>query len=110
MNTPRYKFVAYPYVSLTGIGVATRVKLVHTILEQDVQLHDLLDQFQAFLQAAGYTFFSGDSLQVVNDSADDYHDREDLYDQNDALMKENQSLMLKIEEYAKLLALQGTPV
>lgn len=109
MNIPRYKFIAYPYVC--SLGSSTNVKLVHTILDHDVQLHDLLDQFQAFIQAAGYTFMPGDSLQVVND-ADDY-DRDsflDLLDRIDSLIEENQSLLSQIDEYAKLPELQGTPV
>jgi len=76
MINPSYKFICYPYEC--DLGSSTNVQLEHTILDHDVYLHDLLDQFQSFLQAAGYTFAPGDSLQVVND-ADDYLDDGDDY-------------------------------
>lgn len=69
MTKASYKFISYPYEC--DLGSSTNVLLEHTIVDREVRLHDMLEQYQAFLQAAGYHFKEGDYLSCVNDDDDE---------------------------------------
>ena len=99
-NKPSFKFISYPYECT--FGTAVRAQQEHTIMDRDLCLDDVLEQFRYFLLSAGYIIEPGGRLEVVNDS-DDYDYRDSLHDEIESLMEENESLMARIKGYRCLL-------
>ena len=72
------KFISAPYNCSFGSSVNTRIE--HTVLDKDVDLDGMLEQFQYFLLACGYPIHHSQQLMFVDESEDydQENDEEDL--------------------------------
>ena len=62
------KFISAPYNCDLGSSVNTRIE--HTVLDKDVDLDGMLEQFQYFLLACGYPIHHSQYLMFVDESED----------------------------------------
>lgn len=66
------KFISEPYHCEFGSSVNTRIQ--YEIMDRDVDLDDMLEQFRYFLLACGYPISDNSSLTLVE------HEEENLWD------------------------------
>ena len=60
---PYIKFTCYPYEC--SLGSSPDVMIEHTILSRDLTRNELLEQFECFAKAMGYSFQEGEVFDVV---------------------------------------------
>ncbi len=75
MSDFNVKFISAPYEC--SFGSSTNVHIEHTIVDKDVDLDSMLQQFQYFLMACGYAIRPDQELMLVDSEGWDDEDDED---------------------------------
>jgi len=80
MSDFNVKFISAPYEC--SFGTSTNVHIEHTIVDKDVDLDSMLQQFQYFLMACGYPISATQQLMVVDDEFDEDDEEDEDYAQD----------------------------
>ena len=78
MSDFNVKFISAPYEC--SFGSSTNVRIEHTIVDKDVDLDSMLQQFQYFLMACGYPISPSQELMLVDEDEDEDEDEDDSQD------------------------------
>ena len=78
MSDFNVKFISAPYEC--SFGSSTNVHIEHTIVDKDVDLDSMLQQFQYFLMACGYPIRPNQELMLVDDEDEEEEEYEDEYE------------------------------
>jgi hypothetical protein len=78
MSDFNVKFISAPYEC--SFGSSTNVRIEHTIVDKDVDLDSMLQQFQYFLMACGYPIRPSQELMLVDEYEDEDEDEDDAQD------------------------------
>ena len=78
MSDFNVKFISAPYEC--SFGSSTNVHIEHTIVDKDVDLDSMLQQFQYFLMACGYPISPSQELMLVDEDEDEDEDEDDSQD------------------------------
>jgi hypothetical protein len=61
---PSYEFISYPYGCEYGSSVNKEIR--HVIMDRDVMLDDMLDEFLNYLRACGYPINYDSRLELID--------------------------------------------